>query len=266
MTGFPSLQELVSAELSRRQEVSVSYNPFSVIIHDRDPRAITSVEAAVAAIEARHETGGERVVITADILDPVCAGLESKHPALFRKLGRLSVIARVIIDSRRATAPVPTVEDALPAPGASVAAPQRSDGRADGDEVQSHYARRIAAMRDGGTVLMNWSNDVDLPGSGVENIPGPRADHQPPPQTPVERITEILERFFLNDQRLTTELLQELSRCTAAELVRLFGCSEPPQQPLESVSGQVATGGPAPAEALHEPPKEMTTAEQLLRD
>jgi len=38
----------------------------------------------------------------------------------------------------------------------------------------------------------------------------------PPPLAPVERIDEILERFFLNDARLTGEVLAELALCDAS--------------------------------------------------
>jgi hypothetical protein len=78
-----------------------------------------------------------------------------------------------------------------------------------------------------------------------------------------EKITEILEQFFLSDSRLTTELLQELSRCDAPALMKLFGCSpptpvppsadgEPEHGPIRSNSGPELSG--APLEQTNPPP------------
>jgi hypothetical protein len=46
----------------------------------------------------------------------------------------------------------------------------------------------------------------------------PTAD--PSPLSPIERITEILERLFLARPDLTTELLAELRRCDTSALLK----------------------------------------------
>jgi hypothetical protein len=80
----------------------------------------------------------------------------------------------------------------------------------------------------------HWSNDTAMP--ALEPVPAP------PPQTPVERIVEIVERFFLEDSRLTTELLQELAKCSASDLVRLIGCADAHPQAVERLSAEGAPG------------------------
>jgi hypothetical protein len=152
MTG---LRGMIRAELAKREEASANYNPFSVIVQDT-PKAMTDVTAAVASIEEQYKTGGDRVRITSGIAESVYEALESRHGPMFKKLGRLSIIARVIVDSHRSGAPVPQAIDAgPPSPGGAAAMPVRSDGRAHGDEVQRHNdevtkraAERIAAMRE----------------------------------------------------------------------------------------------------------------------
>jgi hypothetical protein len=55
-------------------------------------------------------------------------------------------------------------------------------------------------------------------------------------RSPVERIAEILEAFFLKEPGLTSELLEELGRADTATLAKLFGVSAPPsaeQPPVE---------------------------------
>jgi hypothetical protein len=94
----------------------------------------------------------------------------------------------------------------------------------------------------------HWSAG-DEPVAADAAIPEPAA--APPRQTPVERITEILERFFLNDSRLTQELLGELSACTVDDLVKLFGCTVPAPAPQAE---------PAPSEPLRKP---LTEAERV---
>jgi hypothetical protein len=44
----------------------------------------------------------------------------------------------------------------------------------------------------------------------------------PPPLAPTARVAEILERFYLEDARLTAELLSTLAECTQEELADLF--------------------------------------------
>jgi hypothetical protein len=93
---------------------------------------MTNTEEAVSAIEAQHQAGGDRVRINPSIAESVYASLEQRHQHMFRKLGRLSILARVIVDSTTRLAPIPEpMEDAMPSPGAVT-------GRADGDEVQRH--------------------------------------------------------------------------------------------------------------------------------
>jgi hypothetical protein len=102
-----SLQKMVADELARRAEAGAVFQPFSVIVHDGDPKAIADSATAVAAIEEQHKDGGDRVVINTDIAESVYEALESRHGPMFKKLGRLSIIARVIVDSRTRHAPVP---------------------------------------------------------------------------------------------------------------------------------------------------------------
>jgi hypothetical protein len=71
----------------------------------------------------------------------------------------------------------------------------------------------------------------------------------PPPLAPVERVVEILERFFLEDARLTTELLTELGRCSSAHLVRLFRPSPADQAPAAVTAEQPAAGPAEPAKS-----------------
>jgi hypothetical protein len=138
MTG---LHEMIQRELARREEASANYNPFSVIV---TPKAMTDVTAAVAAIEEQYKTGGDRVRIAPGIADDVYAALEKGHPHMFKKLGKCSVIARVIVDSHRSTAPVPVaIEDVMSSPGGAAGTPVRPDD----DNAVMRAARRIAAMR-----------------------------------------------------------------------------------------------------------------------
>jgi hypothetical protein len=100
---------------------------------------------------------------------------------------------------------------------------------------------------------MHWSTDeTDLsePAEPVAPVPAP------PPLAPVERVVEILERFYLEDARLTAELLQELSLCSAADLVKLFS---------PAVRAPSPAYAPAPAdEALaDQPPTDDTPAAEL---
>jgi hypothetical protein len=66
------------------------------------------------------------------------------------------------------------------------------------------------------------------PGPGLRRLRSRRRHRSCRRWRRIERVAEILERFFLADQRLTTELLGELGRCSAADLVKLFGGPVPP--------------------------------------
>jgi hypothetical protein len=93
--------------------------------------------------------------------------------------------------------------------------------------------------------MSHWSVD-DEPAEQAtgENSPVETAPvANPPRQTAVERITEILERFFLEDSRLTAELLQQLSACTADDLVQMFGCSAPAAPPTPADVSTMDTSG-----------------------
>jgi hypothetical protein len=95
--------------------------------------------------------------------------------------------------------------------------------------------------------MLHWSA-TDEPASQTAAEPTIAANTamlERPPLLAVERITEILERFFLNDPRLTTELLQELSRCDAPTLMKLFGCS--PSTPVPASAGAEPEHGPIPS-------------------
>jgi hypothetical protein len=119
---------------------------------------MTNVAAAVQAVEEEHEirsrprASGEQPGarkgaprIAPGIEDAVVAALEAAHPKHFARLGRLSIISHVIVDSKTRHAPVPkAIEDGPPSPGAAAPAV-----RSDRDEVAEHYAARIAAMRQG---------------------------------------------------------------------------------------------------------------------
>lgn len=98
MTGFPSLQEMVQRELARREDAQSIFLPFSFIVRD-EPAAITDVAAAVKAIEAQTEAVncGERVTIASGIRNDVVAALKATHPRRFKKLGNVSILARVIV-------------------------------------------------------------------------------------------------------------------------------------------------------------------------
>jgi hypothetical protein len=56
----------------------------------------------------------------------------------------------------------------------------------------------------------------------------------PSPLSAPQRIAEILERFFLEDARLTTELLGQLALCTAEDCsgCSALRCVKPRRQPL----------------------------------
>ncbi len=148
MTGFPSLQELVSAELARRQEASSTFLPFCYTVHDTAD-AMCDSAAAVSAVEEEHvaRLKGEMKrapTIAPDIVEAVDEALAAAHPKHFARLGRLSIIKHVIVTSGMRHAPVPeAIEDAMPSPG--VAPPA---ARPDKDEVAEHYAERIRRMRE----------------------------------------------------------------------------------------------------------------------
>jgi hypothetical protein len=113
--------------------------------------------------------------------------------------------------------------------------------------------------------MLHWSA-IDEPATQTAAEPTIAANAamlEPPPLSAVEKITELLERFFLSDPRLTTELLQELSRCDASTLIKLFGCSpstpvpapaeaEPEHGPIRSNSGPELSG--APLQQANPPP------------
>jgi hypothetical protein len=67
------------------------------------------------------------------------------------------------------------------------------------------------------------------------------AKAEPPPLAPVERIAEILERFYLEDARLAAELLGELRNCSAADLVKLFGPTSKAAPPDQVPAGRGET-------------------------
>jgi hypothetical protein len=134
------LQKMVAEELARRAEAGAVFQPFCVIVHDGDPKAIADTATAVAALEQQHKDGGDRVAITRDIAESVCSALEGKHPRMFKKLGRLSILARVIVDSHTRHAPVPDVTEGRGT--SSVAA--RTD-----DDVVERARDRIAKLRGG---------------------------------------------------------------------------------------------------------------------
>jgi hypothetical protein len=148
-----NLKDLVQAELARRAEASSTLLPFTYTTHD-EPGAMTDVQTAVSAVEEEHAArvrGEMRTAptIAAGIAGAVEDALAAAHPKHFARLGRLSIVAHVIVDARTRHAPVPdVVKDAGPS---SVA------GRLDDDETEARQhaqedaadraARRIAAMR-----------------------------------------------------------------------------------------------------------------------
>jgi hypothetical protein len=54
---------------------------------------------------------------------------------------------------------------------------------------------------------------------------------QAPPLSPVERIAKLIEILYLREPGFTGELLGELGKCDAADLVRLFGSPSRAAQP-----------------------------------
>jgi hypothetical protein len=93
--------------------------------------------------------------------------------------------------------------------------------------------------------MANWSRAGQEPEDTTgESSP---AEVPPPPLAPTARVAEILERFFLWDQRLTAELLAELARCSAADLAKLFDCAPPPKATADAENGarRPATEQPA---------------------
>jgi hypothetical protein len=150
MTG---LRGMIRAELARREEASIHYNPFTFVVYDK-PDALTDVAAAVKAIEEEHESrsrpyrAGEVMrkgapTIVPSIQAAVEAALEARHPRHFER-ARISIICYPIVTSGLRHAPVPDrVEDALPSP-AGVPAPIK---RADEDDAAERAARRLAALR-----------------------------------------------------------------------------------------------------------------------
>jgi hypothetical protein len=103
---------------------------------------------------------------------------------------------------------------------------------------------------------MDWSDNGPV-AADATTAAAAAAAPEPPPQTTVERITEILERFFLEDSRLTAELLQELSACTVDDLIKLFGCAVP------ALAANAAPDEPAPSEPLRKP---LTEAERVRQN
>jgi hypothetical protein len=87
------------------------------------------------------------------------------------------------------------------------------------------------------------------------------ADEAQPPLAPTARVAEILERFFLEDARLTAELLSALARCSPDELVQLFSRDGRPagrmtsRRDLEQAPAVLAAeqAAPPPAEKPRDP-------------
>jgi hypothetical protein len=93
----------------------------------------------------------------------------------------------------------------------------------------------------------HWSAR-DEPVAADAAMPEPAA--APPRQTPVERITEILEALFNLERDLTGELLAELAQCSLEDLAKLFGCTVPaPAPPDFAVADEYP---PLPKEQLTE--------------
>jgi hypothetical protein len=137
-----TLRDLVECELAKREQADVNYVPFSVIVYD-SPEALRDTATAVAAIEEHHKTGRERVRIIPDITEAVYAALEANHPRLFKKLGRCSVIARIIVGPGKRPETKPTaVEPDPPLPEEAAPSPVSNE-----DNVMQRAARRIALMR-----------------------------------------------------------------------------------------------------------------------
>jgi hypothetical protein len=125
------------------KEEDVDYQPYSVIVA---ANGMVNAEDAVAAIERQYSTGGNRVRITPDIADSVYEHLAEAHPHLFKKLGRMSVIARVIIDSHRRHEAVPEPLEAAsePAPAHRLADDKAAAERAR-QQTEASAAEKAAA-------------------------------------------------------------------------------------------------------------------------
>jgi hypothetical protein len=77
---------------------------------------------------------------------------------------------------------------------------------------------------------------------------------------PTERVAEILERFFLEDARLTSELLVELGKLGPDELYALFG--SPLRKPAAPAEKPSAPAAPPIAEKPSAPAKLTAKARQ----
>jgi hypothetical protein len=71
----------------------------------------------------------------------------------------------------------------------------------------------------------------------------------PPPLAPIERCVELLERLYLREPGFTTELLDQLRRCSAGDLVRLFGPGPADRASATMTAEQPAAGPAEPAKS-----------------
>jgi hypothetical protein len=126
----------------------------------------------------------------------------------------------------------------------------------------------------------HWSVDGESAETVEPAEPGSPNDSPPPPRMPaVQRSAELWEALFVLEPAMVSELLDELARCSVADLVKMFGSSasipagvvsEPQPTPVGALYCDGATGEPAAVEPPAEPSvsqpdtDKLTTAEQLL--
>jgi hypothetical protein len=132
LIGFPSLKELVEREIARRQEGDSTWPTLCFIVDDKNPSALTNVEAAVKAIVEQAEQGNitDRVHITSDVHEAVLAALRAVYP-------RRLILVRTFADSPMRYAEKPEVAE-----GSAPSVAARID-----DDAAARARDRLAKLR-----------------------------------------------------------------------------------------------------------------------
>jgi hypothetical protein len=134
------LQQMVAAEIARRQESENQKPAFWFVAHDQ-PGALTDIRQAVAAIVERTDGDdqGKPIYVAHSIEKAVMDALQAAHPKRY-------VMCNSVVDSARRHAPVPETSETA-APSAPIEIDRPGEPPRPDEDVASRAAERIARLR-----------------------------------------------------------------------------------------------------------------------